>query len=114
MAYKFEFTLSVTPSIDVYYPIQFLNGTAGVFNMNFYKRGTVGIEGSAISKNNSSEGTIRSLAESKLRGFIGDLGVVQKSLVRVEDNVSTPSESDNGYNYTFSIKENCETKVFTI
>jgi hypothetical protein len=107
---KFEFTLSATPSIDVYYPIQFLNGNAGIFDMNFFKRGTVGIEGSAISKNKSSDGTVRSLAESKLGGFIGGLGVISR--IRVEDNVSRPLESDNGYNYTFSIKENCETEIF--
>ena len=111
---KFEFTLSVTPSIEVYYPIQFLDKSAGVFKMNFHKRATVGIEGSAISKNKSSEGAVRSLAQSKLEGFIGDLRVVSGSpRIKVEDNVSTPSQSDNGYNYTFSIKENCETEVFS-
>lgn len=107
---KFEYTLSATPSIDVYYPIQFLNGDNGVFNMNFYKRGTIGIDGTAVGKSASLGGQIRSLAEKNLSEAISSLR--GSTRVRIEDNVSTPSESDNGFNYTFSIKENCETEIF--
>jgi hypothetical protein len=107
---KFEYTLSVTPSIDVYYPIQFLNGDNGVFDMNFYKRGTIGIDGSAIGKSALLGDQIRSLAENKLSEVINSLGASTR--VRIEDNVSTPLKSDNGFGYTFSIKENCETNKF--
>lgn len=107
---RFEYTLSVTPSIDVYYPVQFLDGGNGVFDMNFYKRGTIGIDGSAIGKSASLRDTIRSLAVNKLSEAINNLGALTR--VRIEDNVSTPSISDNGFNYTFSIKENCETQKF--
>lgn len=108
---KFEYTLSVTPSIDVYYPIQFLNGGNGIFDMNFFKRATIGIDGTAIGKSDSLADTVRGLAQSKLSEIISDLGVTSR--VIIEDNVSTPLYSDNGYNYTFSIKENCETDIFS-
>jgi hypothetical protein len=109
---KFEYTISATPSIDIYYPIQFLNGTNGVFDMQFFKRGTIGIDGTAIGKSISLQNTIRSLAISKLSEAFGSLGLVSNSSIRIEDNVSSPLKSDNGYTYTFSIKDNCETKVF--
>jgi hypothetical protein len=107
---KFEYTLSATPSIDVYLPIQFLDGTNGVFNMDFYKRGVIGIDGSAIGKSPSLNKTIRDRAIQELSKVAGDLGAIRR--VRTEDNVTNSLQSDNGYIYNFSIKENCETQVF--
>jgi hypothetical protein len=107
---KFEYTLSATPSIDVYLPIQFLNGSNGVFNMQFYKRGLIGIEGSAVGKTASLAGNLRSRAKSEISSLISVFGTQRR--VVTEDNVTGPLNSDNGYNYSFSIKENCETQVF--
>jgi hypothetical protein len=107
---KFEYTLTAQPSINVFYPIQFLDGSNGIFDLNFYKRGTISINGSAIGKDSDLNESARSLAISKLDEFANDLGAITR--IRVEDNVSNPQQSDNGYLYSFSITENCETEVF--
>lgn len=107
---KFEYTLSASPSIDVYLPIQFLDGSNGIFNMNFYKRGTVSIQGSALGKNAGLGPTIRNLAISKLNSFASSIGATIK--VRTEDNITSPLKSDDGYTYSFNITENCETRKY--
>jgi hypothetical protein len=104
---RFEYTLSATPSIDVYNPIQFLNGDNGVFNLNFFKRGTVGIDGSAVGDSSLLKGSIRSRAFNKLNSLKSSVGSIRS--VTTEDNVTTPINSDNGFNYSFNISENCET-----
>lgn len=110
---RLEYTLSATPSIDVYLPIQFLDGSNGVFDMQFYKRGVIGVDGSALGKTSALGGTVRDRATSKLSELAGDIGSDESTKVRIEDNVTTPLQSDNGYTYNFSIKENCETEVFS-
>lgn len=107
---KFEYTLSATPSIDVYNPVQFLDGGGGIFNMKFFRRGSISIQGTALSANANSAGSIRGLARSKLNSFISSLGGANR--VVIEDNITSPLYSDNGYIYNFSISENCETRKF--
>lgn len=107
---KFDYTLSVNPSIDLYLPVQFLDGTNGMFDMNLYKRGAVSIQGTALGKNAGLQGTVRSLALSKLNSFASSIGAVIK--IRTEDNVTRPEKSDDGYTYSFNITENCETQKY--
>lgn len=107
---RFDYTLSATPSIDVYTPIQFLDGGNGAFNLNFYKRGTISIKGSALAKTNNATNKIRSLALGKLSNFARQNSFKQNVLI--EDNITTPLESDGGYTYNFSISENCETTKY--
>jgi|688.fasta_scaffold03615_13 hypothetical protein len=107
---RFDYTLSATPSIDVYTPIQFLNGQNGVFNLNFFKRGVISIQGSALAKSSNISGKIRSLALSKLNNFASQNGLRRN--VKIEDNITTPLNSDGGYTYNFSISENCETTKY--
>jgi hypothetical protein len=109
---RFEYTLSATPSIDVYYPIQFLDGNNGVFNLNFFKRGSVAIDGSALGESSSLGGSIRNRAIDKLKDLKSNVGSVSISVVTTEDNVATPIYSDDGFNYDFNISENCETRKY--
>jgi len=105
---KFEYTLSAKPSIDVYLPVQFLDGSNGIFDMNFYRRGTISVNGSALGRTNNLAGTIRSLALSKLNSLASTVGATIR--VRTQDNVTYPRESDDGYVYNFTIEDNCETR----
>ena len=105
---KFEYNLSANPSIDVYLPVQFLDGSNGMFNMNFYRRGTISVNGSALGKTNNLAGTVRSLALNKLNSLASTLGVTSR--VRTQDNVTYPRQSDDGYVYSFTIEDNCETR----
>lgn len=107
---KFEYSLSCNPSINVYSPVQFLNGSNGVFDMKFFKRGTVSIQGTALSKSPGIGGTVHTLALSKLDDFISSIGGTNE--VITESNVTSQKESDNGYNYSFSIQKNIETKIY--
>jgi hypothetical protein len=107
---KFDYTLSATPSIDVYTPIQFLNGGNGAFKLNFFKRGSISIQGSALAKSINATGKIRSLALAKLTSFMRQNGL--SNTVRVEDNITSPLNSDGGYTYNFAISENCETEKY--
>jgi hypothetical protein len=109
---RYEYTLSASPSIEVYYPIQFLDASNGIFDMNFYKRGTIGIDGSAIGKALSLKDTVRNVGLRKVNELSSSVGVTNP--VITEDNVASPLQSDNGFNYSFSIKQNCETRVFDI
>lgn len=106
---KFDYNLTANPSIRVYIPVQFINGQNGVFNMNFHKRGSISINGSALAKNGNSAGQIRSLALSKLNEVASAVGASTR--IRVDDNVTTPIQSNDGYSYSFSISDNCETQV---
>jgi len=105
---KFEYNLSANPSIDVYLPVQFLDGSNGMFDMNFYRRGTISVNGSALGKTNNLAGTVRSLALNKLNSFASTLGATIR--VRTQDNVTYPRQSDDGYVYSFTIEDNCETR----
>jgi hypothetical protein len=107
---KFEYNLSASPSIDVYLPVQFLDGSNGIFNMNFYRRGTISVNGSALGKTNNLAGTVRSLALSKLNSLASAVGASIR--VRTQDNVTYPRQSDDGYVYNFTIEDNCETSKY--
>jgi hypothetical protein len=108
---KFDYNLSARPSIDVYLPVQFLDGSNGMFNMNFYKRATISVNGSALGKNSNLASTVRNLAISKLNSLASAVGA--SSRIRTQDNVTRPRESDDGYIYNFTIEENCETRKHT-
>lgn len=108
---KFDYNLSVSPSIDIYIPVQFLDGSNGVFDMNFYKRGSISVNGSALGKSDNLASTVRSLAISKLNSLASTVGATSR--VRTQDNVTRPYSSDDGYVYNFTIEDNCETRKET-
>jgi hypothetical protein len=107
---KFDYTLSANPSIDSYTPIQFLDGNNGVFILNFFKRGSISIQGSALCTSPDITDKVRGLAISKLNAFASRNRAAR--IVRAEDNITTPIESDGGFSYNFNISENCETEKY--
>ena len=104
----FNHTISISPSFFVYIPIQFLNGDNGAFRMNFYKRGSVSIQGTATSSSNNLEATVRSQAISLLNTYASSVGATRR--VRIEDKVERQLQStEEGFLYTFTISDGCET-----
>lgn len=108
---KYESTVSASPSLDVYLPIHFLDQTDGVFKMNFYKRGNISVQCSALASNKSAGGAIKGLGESDLDEMVAVVGV-NGVRIATEFNLSTPEYSDGGYSFNFSKTENVETSVF--
>lgn len=108
---RFQYNLTAKPSINAYNPVQFLNGNNGVFDLNFYKRGSISINGSAIAISNSLKDVVRNRALNKLNNLRSSLGASQE--VETEDNVTRSVNSDNGFNYEFNISQNCETIIYT-
>lgn len=110
----FNYSVSISPSFNIHNPVQFLNGDNGAFNMNFYKRGQVSVQGQAsfaTSANNVAR--VRSEAEKILNVYVGQMG--GKNRVRVEDNIERDVFSiENGYSYNFTLTDTCETSIFTI
>jgi hypothetical protein len=104
----FNHTVSISPSFFVHLPIQFLNGDNGVFKMNFYKRGSISIQGTATSTLNNLESVIRNQALSILDTYASSVGASRR--VRIEDRVERQLQStEEGFVYTFTISEGCET-----
>jgi hypothetical protein len=106
----FEYTLSANPSIEVYTPIQFEDGANGVFDLDFFRRGSISIQGSATSISNNLSEQVRNKARGKLIQFGGELDF--KDFIITEDNVTSPTYFDNGYIYNFNISMNCETRIY--
>jgi len=109
--FQINYTLSCTPSIDIYNPVQFLRGDNGIFDMQFYKRGVISIQGNAIGKNATLNAELKKFIEAKLDTFANDLGVSKKTRIVTESRITSNVYSDNGYIYDFVLSENCETRV---
>ena len=108
---KYDSTISASPSLDVYLPIHFLNESDGVFRMNYFKRGNISVQCTALSNSPSAGGAVKGLAEGDLDDIAGVVGVTGPRIA-TEYNLSTPKYSDGGYSYNFSKTENVETAVF--
>jgi hypothetical protein len=104
----FNHTVSISPSFFIHIPVQFLNGSNGVFKMNFYKRGSISIQGTATSDSPNLEGSVRNQALSFLNTYAASVGASRR--VRIEDKVERQLQStEEGFVYTFTISEGCET-----
>lgn len=110
----FKYNLSFIPSFYVHDPIQFLNGDNGAFKMNYYKRGSISIKGNATVRTSSNmSSTIRSQAIQILNIYAQKIGASNR--LRVDDNVERNLYStEEGYSYSFSITDTCETTIFSI
>lgn len=106
--FQISYTITVDPSIDIYNPVQFLDGKNGIFDMSFFKRCTVSINGSAIGKTNNLSLTVKSYAEEELKKVSTALGILTSNRIRYEDNITTNIYSDNGFQYNFTISDNGE------
>ena len=109
---KYESTVSASPSLNVYLPIHFLDESNGVFNMNFYKRGNISVQCSALADSESDAASIEGYGEEDLNS-IANAVRVQGKRIPTEFNVSTAQFSDGGYNCNFSKTENVETEIFS-
>ena len=106
----FNYTISITPSLNAFGPIQFLDGSNGFFDLKYFKRGKMGIQGSAVYGDSSDyTGTVRSVADGLLRPYLGAIPVLTES--KVERKIQS---EDNGYVYSFNITYTCETAIFQI
>jgi hypothetical protein len=104
----FNHTVSISPSFFIHIPVQFLNGNNGVFKMNFYKRGSISIQGTATSDSANLEGAVRNQALSFLNTYASTVGASRR--VRIEDKVERQIQStEEGFVYTFTISDGCET-----
>lgn len=107
----FNHTVSITPSFFVYIPIQFLNGDNGVFNMNFYKRGSISVQGTATSNSANLESLVRTEALRILDIYASSINATRR--VRIEDKVEKQVQStEQGFVYTFTISDGCETTIW--
>jgi hypothetical protein len=110
----FNYSVSVTPSIMQYHPIQYLAGNNAIFNLNYYTRAKISIQGNATTKTagDLSE-NVRSMAMSVLNSLSYTYGGYVNSLL-LEDKVEKNSYSDeNGYQYSFNISKSFESPVFS-
>ena len=101
------------PSFYQYKPVQFIDGTNAAFNLNYFKRGKISIQGNAVFDNsNDNSALIRNEAINILNQYSNNF----TNRVRVEDKIdrNLTSQDNNGYNYTFSISDTCETPIFSL
>ena len=110
----FNYSVSINPSFYIHNPVQFLNGDNGAFDMNFYKRGQISVQGQASFATSTSNVTrVRSEAEKILNIYVGKMRGLNR--VRIEDNIERDVFSiENGYSYNFTLTDTCETSIFTI
>lgn len=108
---SFQHSVSINPSFFIHIPIQFLNGDNGVFKMNFYKRGSVSVQGTAISDLDNVEGLVRSEALKLLNFYLAKIG--SRRTLRIEDKIEKQLQSEeNGFVYTFTLSDSCETRIW--
>lgn len=106
----FKYSISVDRSFYIHNPIQFLNGDNGAFKLNFYKRGSISIKGSATATNANLTNTVRSHALSLLNLHASYIGA--KNRIRTEDNVTQSLQSnEQGFQYSFELTDTCETNI---
>lgn len=107
----FTWAIDVTPSLFAYYPIQFLNGDNGLFNMNYYKRGKISMKGSALAADNSD---YSQQILSQALNIFNNYAASFSNRVRVESKVTRDQFADeNGYKYSFVLTDTCETPIFS-
>lgn len=111
---SFNYNISITPSIYVFNPVQFLNGDNGAFKMNFYKRGALSINGRATFNNNfDNSNLVRLEAEKLLNSYAIRINASRR--LRTVDKIDRSLFSaEDGYVYTFNLSETCETSIFNI
>lgn len=109
---SFTWNISVNPSINRYTPIQFLDGGNGYFDLNYYNRGKITLQGSAIVDNSGDYSSLtREEAGKILEQYAGQF----TRRVKVEDKVERRLKAEeNGYIYNFTLSETCETPIFSI
>jgi hypothetical protein len=110
----FSWSINVTPSLNAYFPIQLLNGNNAAFDMNYYKRGKITINGAAtVSGNSDYSSSVRAQALNIFDQYKSNLAC--SGSTRVEDAVERNKFADeNGYTYTFNISDTCETPIFKL
>ena len=107
----FTWSIDVTPSLFAYYPIQFLNGDNGLFNMNYYKRGKISMKGSALAADNSD---YSQQILSQALNIFNNYAASFSNRVRVESKVTRDQFADeSGYKYSFVLTDTCETPIFS-
>jgi hypothetical protein len=109
---SFTWNVSISPSIRRYNPIQFLNGDNGFFDLNYYNRGKITVQGSAIIASNADRtNDVRQQALQILNNYAAGFS----SRVRSEDKVDRKLKAEeNGYVYNFTLTDTCETPIFSI
>jgi hypothetical protein len=108
----FEWNLSITPSINKYNPIQYLDGNNGAFNLNMFSRGQISVQGSATFETSDDK---TSLVRNKAIEILNLYTVGFSNRLRVEDRVERNLRAeDNGYTYSFTISDTAETSIFSI
>lgn len=112
--FQISYSITVDPSIDIYNPVQFLDGKNGIFDMKFYKRCTVSINGSAIAETSDLSSLVRTFAIEELNKACTALSVIPGDRIRYEDNVTKNIYSNNGFQYNFTISDNGEMPPVTI
>jgi hypothetical protein len=105
-----KYSVSITPSINKYSPIQFLNGSNGYFDLNYYNRGKITIQGTAsFDNNNDNTSIVRNYANGLMSLYSNGFS----NLVKTEDKIDRNVTSDgNGYIYNFTLTQTCETPIF--
>jgi len=80
--------------------------------MNFYKRGTISVQGTAVSQNSSDlTSSVRTEALRLLDLYASTVGALRR--LRTDDKIERQIEStENGYVYTFTITDSCETTIW--
>ena len=108
---SFSWSVSVTPSINTYIPIQYLNGDNGAFNMKYFKRGKVTVQGAASFADNADKSTI---VHDQALNILNQYAASYARRVRVVDKVDREQfAGENGYGYTFTLTDSCETPIFS-
>ena len=106
-----RYSVSITPSINKYSPIQFLNGSNGYFNLNYYNRGKITIQGTTTFDNNADN---TDLVRNYAYGLMSTYSAGFTNRIKTEDKVDRNLKSDgNGYIYNFTLTQTCETPIFT-
>lgn len=110
----FNYSVSVTPSMMQYHPIQYLGGNNAVFNLNYYNRAKISIQGSATTTSALDlSDAVKSMGDSVLGSLAYAYGAYPNQLL-IESKVERSVYSDeNGYTYSFTISKSFESPIFT-
>jgi len=109
---SFNWSVSVTPSIYSYVPIQYLNGDNGLFDMNFWKRGKISLKGSAVFPDSADHSdAVRQQALNIFNKYAENFSIRSSNIDKI---TRQQLAEENGYTYTFDLSDTCETPIFTI
>jgi hypothetical protein len=100
---SFDYDIEVNPSVDVFIPIQFTNGSGGAFDFQAKNRGSASIKGTAVTKQTGMDGQIINEALDLLDSAMNDFSPEDELLL--EKNITYGDTSDNGIVYEFEIKK---------